>query len=122
MTAAGAAAAGAGTAAAVVAAAAGATAVAVVVGAGMVAAAAAGTNRHPVPGEAAMTDPLPPAARALLGRLVRSPGPWRVSGLPDADRPAMQALLAGGLVEQHRDVYRPTPAARDLSPDTRPPS
>lgn len=63
-----------------------------------------------------MFDPLTPAAEALLGRLVRSSGPWRVAGLPAADLPAMHELVARGRVEQQRGVYRPTAAAAPAGP------
>ena len=59
-----------------------------------------------------MSDPLKPTDKALLIRLLRSPGPWRVAGLPAADQPGVTDLLGRGLVEVRRGVYEPTPAGR----------
>ncbi len=55
-----------------------------------------------------MTAPLSPVARALLGRLVRSQGPWRAWTVAAADLPALNALVAAGLVSLAAGVYRPT--------------
>jgi hypothetical protein len=55
--------------------------------------------------------PLTPAARNLLGRLIRS-GPWQVAGLPPADGPDMLALESLGLVERVGGAFRPTAAGR----------
>lgn len=59
-----------------------------------------------------MSVPIPPAARAILGRMVRSLGPWRVLAVRAPDRAAMRELVAAGLVEVDRGIYRPTPAGR----------